>query len=214
MWFEAGRYITNGYKIGGFESELVLLKRGIYLDTAPLFLLVVGYYDKIKRTKLVEKFNYKQFDYKYLLAFLNSLKLHNYHLLITPHIFTEFIKHLWEKVDSSPQFKDILEISFKTKWYIKDVSRSIGCLEFMNEEKFINKEIEIGDVSICICAKEGAKQKGKPIAILTDDKPFAELADKKYNLLTIYYTEIKNGTILLNPKNIPEELLKEPLQQT
>lgn len=212
MWFETNDYITNGYNIEGFYNKIILLKRGIYIDTGPLFLLIVGHHDKIKGNYLLKKFGYDKVDYKCLLAFLNSIKLHNYSLLITPHIFTEFIQHLWKFSDDESQFKDILEISFKTRWFLKDTDINLGCFNFLKEEDFMDKKIEIGDISICICTREGKKEKGKPITILTDDKPFAEIADKKYKFLSIYYQEIKSGTLLLKTKNIPKELLNEPIQ--
>ncbi len=212
MWFETSEYITNGYKVGEFIKTVTLLKRGIYIDTGPLFLLIVGHHDRIKGNHLLKKFEYSKFDYKCLLAFLNSIKLHKYSLLVTPHIFTEFVKHLWELSEYKSQFGDILETSFKTKWFVKDTEEKISCFDFMNHEKFINKDIEIGDISICICANEAVKRKG-PITILTDDMAFAEVADKKYKFLSIYYQEIKSGTLLLKTKNIPEEFLREPIQR-
>jgi len=210
MWFETNDYITSGYNIKEFHSKIILLKRGIYIDTGPLFLLIVGHHNKVKGNYLLSKFGYDKFDYKCLLAFLNSIKLHNYSLLVTPHIFTEFIQHLWKLSDGESQFKEILEISFKTRWFLKDTNTNLCCFNFLKEEDFINKKIEIGDTSICICTREGQKERGKPITILTDDKPFAEIADKKYKFLSIYYQEIKNSTLLLKTKNIPKELLIEP----
>lgn len=118
MWFNTFEHISNGYK--GFEKFYPVFKRGIFLDTAPLFLLICGHYDEKNGTNLLKNFNantihnrdYQLYDYLYLKAFLKSIG-NTAPLIITPHIFTEFIKHLWEIVVSPKQFRDILETSFK-----------------------------------------------------------------------------------------------------
>ena len=48
------------------------------------------------------------------------------------------------------------------------------------------------------------------ISIITDDYPFYQIFDKKYDFLTIYYNDVRTGTLMLGRKNIPEKLLKEP----
>lgn len=220
MWFDSYSYVRNKYKKTGYQTDLSLIKRGILLDTAPLFILIVGHYDKINGTKFVQKFkskerkikelsSYMTHDYDYLLAFLNSFGLGTFKLVITPHILTEFIKHLWKIVDNSDTFRNILESCFKTKWYLED-SDHINYLKFIDEDDFLKKELEVGDISITILAKD---KKNKYVTVLTDDRPFAIIANKKYKFLTIYYHEVRQATYDLNPKNIPPKLLKEPSPQ-
>ena len=213
-WFLAHEHITNGYK--GFERYYPILKRGIFLDTAPLFILVCGHYDKIKNTKLIENFasnigqdsRYKLYDYEYLLAFLNSVDKSKVPLYITPHVFTEFIKHLTEIVKDPKQFGDILNTSFKPKGYLKEIVYENLLNNFLTEEDFLNKTLEVGDISILLCARK-EKQKNGAITILTDDKPFALLSCNKHKFITIYYSEIRAATFQIGRKQIPKEYLVE-----
>lgn len=217
MWFNANEHITNGYK--GFEKFYPIFNRGIFLDTGPLFILICGHYDKNNGTCLIENFNanisignkdneYKTYDYNYLLAFLNSLSSNKIPLFVTPHIFTEFIKHLWKIADNPQQFKDVINNSFKTKSQIKDIIHDTFCNCFFDEEDFLNKKLEVGDISIIICAKKEKENKGA-IAILTDDITFAEISDKKHDFITIYYSEIRTATYQIGNKNIPKKYLHE-----
>jgi|SRR3989344_1973423 len=216
-WFQTNEHITNKYK--GFEHYYPIFKRGIFLDTAPLFILICGNYDKNNNTKLIENFNakenkivkdrqYKIFDYNYLIAFLNSLDLKQIPLLITPYIFTEFIRHLWTIVDNPKQFRDVIEKSFKTKSYLKDSTNNLCCYHFFSDDLFLNKELEIGDISIIISIKEFEKDKG-PRTILTSDEPFALISANKYKFITIYYEDIRTATFQLGYENIPKEFLKD-----
>ncbi|MBI4981230.1 hypothetical protein HZC30_06795 [Candidatus Woesearchaeota archaeon] len=218
MYFDAYHYVEDKYDYTGYFDYIKSIKRGIFLDTAPLYILVVGHYDSVHGTRLISKFqskslgkqrNYEVYDYHYLLAFLNSIGLgKDYNLYITPHIFTEFIKHLWE-IDQS-NFKNILETIFKNKWYIREKNPSYDC--FINHIDFMRKRLEIGDISLTIvCNSESCLE--KPIkTILTDDEPFQRIADKEYGFIVIYYNDIRNGTVSFkkNQQKIPEILLKEP----
>lgn len=217
MWFQTHEHITNGYR--GFEKHYPILNRGIFLDTAPLFILVCGHYDKNNNTRLLEKFNaketegnldkqYKIYDYNFLLAFLNSIDLNKTPLLVTPHIFTEFIKRLWNIIDNSKKFREVIEKSFKTKTYIKDTENNIYCKHFFADDLFLNKELEIGDTSIIISIKELEKNRGAR-TILTTDKPFALISDKKYDFIIIYYDDIRTATFQLGHDKIPEKYLSE-----
>ena len=217
MWFNTYEHITNKYS--GFENFYPIFKRGIFLDTAPLFILICGNFDKKNRTHLIENFNansskkgedrqYKLYDYNSLLAFLNSLDLNQIPLLVTPHIFTEFIKNLWEICETPKQFRNILETALKPRTHIKDIEMCLSCNSFLCNEDLLNKKLEIGDISILICAKEESKKKGA-ITILTNDTSFAEISDKKHNFLTIFYNEIRTATIQLGFNNIPKNFLED-----
>lgn len=213
MWFRSYEHVTNKYS--GFRKTYPILKRGIFLDTAPLFILICGHYDKINGTKIIENFcanigedaHYKLYDYDYLLAFLNSISK-SVPLYLTPHIFTEFIKHLAEYVKDSKQFNDILHTSFKSRGSLKDMFHEQFCNEFLCEDDFLDKILEVGDVSIVICAKKEKMERGA-ITILTDDKPFAIISHNKHKLITIYYSEIRMASQQLGRKNIPQKYLEE-----
>lgn len=218
MWFNSFNYIVEGYKQSmEYSPDLNLIKRGILIDTTPLFILIVGHYDKTHNTEFIKNFqskirgeekdyDFRPYDYEYLLAFLNSTGLAKFKLFVTPHIFTEFIKHLWVAIDNPITFQAILEDSLKSKKYIQDVS--IESLKLLEEEDFLNKKLEIGDISVYFSTKQKI---GGCVAILTDDKVFANIMDKKYGLLVIFYNEIRTATLTLGSKNIPTDFLKEPI---
>ncbi len=215
MWFETYNYIVNNYDTASYQHLVKLLPKGVFLDTAPLFILIVGHYDGLNRTNFIGDFQskskekdrrYGPYDYKYLLAFLNSCGLgKRYNLFITPHVFTEFIKHLWEVINNPKQFEEVLQTCFKNKWYIKE--RQLDSTKIIAEAKFLEKRLEIGDVSLTIVDNEKVPFR----TILTDDGTFARIADKEYGFLAIYYDEVRNGTFALGSKNIPCDLLKEPV---
>ena len=69
------------------------VKKGVLIDTAPLLILFLGYYDKEHNTHHLTQFDskYGQLDYEMLTIFLSGFK--PFILRITPHIFHEFYKH-------------------------------------------------------------------------------------------------------------------------
>ncbi len=215
VWFSAHEHITNGYVSPPQSSSII--RKGIFLDTAPLFVLICGHYDKVNNTELIKNFDcaeiekhggrkYTLKDYNSLLAFLNSFDLKVMPLLITPQIFTEFIQHLWKICTTKEQFKIILNDSFNKRLHIKDVSRHINPRDFLLNKNFIDMELEIGDVSILICAKiESENQRAR--TILTGDKNFSIISSDKYDFNTLLFDEIRNTTLTLD--EIPKELLKE-----
>lgn len=81
------------------------------------------------------------------------------------------------------------------------------CNSFFSETDFLDKKLEIGDISIIICAKDEKAKKGA-ITILTDDQTFALISDKKHDLITIYYPEIRTASLILKKENIPKEYLE------
>ena len=101
MYFDAYNYVLDNYSSSSlFTSDIALIRRGILIDTAPLFVLVVGNYDKINNTHFIRNFQskssdkkktYESFDYDYLLAFLNSLGLGKYNLRICLADFWVFL---------------------------------------------------------------------------------------------------------------------------
>ena len=121
MWFDSYNYAISKYDSSVYPNDINLILRGILIDTAPLFILVIGHYDEINNTHYVEKFqsksekekNYKKYDYKFLLAFLNSFGLGKYSLYT----------------------------SFKKKKYFKEYS--IVCADCLLEKDFLDKKIEI-----------------------------------------------------------------------
>ncbi|NQU98538.1 hypothetical protein HQ533_03655 [Candidatus Woesearchaeota archaeon] len=215
MWFDAYNYVLGNYDPRQQQHFIRLLKRGILMDTAPLFILIVGHYDNNHSTSFIEDFEakkgcsektYKKFDYKYLLAFLNSFGLGKaYKLVITSQIFTELIKHIYEIVDNPFHFKQLLEESFQTKWYLHE--HYVEFQHCLRNNDFSGKKIEIGELSITILSKKHEK---KYIGILTDDKPFAVRSNEKYKLLTIYYNDIRRASMQKTSKKIPAKLLVEP----
>ena len=148
MWFDSYNYVISKYDSSVYPNDINLIRRGILIDTAPLFILVVGHYDEINNTHYVE----------------------------------------WKIVDNPEHFKE----------------NSIVCADCLLEKDFLDKKIEIGDISITIITNSTSNPY---CCILTDDKPFAILADRKYNQVVIYYDDIRNATYALNPKQIPIELL-------
>ena len=142
------------------------------------------------------------------MAFLNSCGLgRRYELSITPHIFTEFVQHLWKIVDSPEHFQKIIETCFKTKWYVKE--KPLEHMKIIQETNFLGKRLEIGDLSLTI-ADSGENKAFR--TILTDDEQFARIADTKYGFLVIYYNDIRTGTMALDFRNIPPQFLEEPIQ--
>ncbi len=152
MWFDAYGYFTNNAKlISGYYE---IFRKGILLDTTPLLILFLGKFDKENETKLLEKFDIKEIsnnrklnsaDFELLIRFLNGLKPFDF--FITPHIFTETIKHIWENV-SKDQFAIILRYFMNEYSFLQEFP--VCCKEICKNEYFQNKKLEIGDVSLMI----------------------------------------------------------------
>ncbi len=211
-WFNTNEYILNGYSTSEQLSNII--RRGIFIDTAPLFVLICGHFDKVNKTAILKNLdanitknnqerNYSIKDYYAILAFLNSFDLKTTPLLITPQIFTEFIQQLWKICRDKNQFKKILKDYFNPKIHIKDIENYVCSRKFLENQDFLDMNLEIGDVSILICAKiESDKKRAR--TILTSDTTFAQLSSGRYGFQILFFDEIRNTTLNIQ---IPDRLL-------
>ncbi len=153
MWFDAQGYVIrrDDKLISKYHKQF---KKGILLDTTPLLVLFLGKYDKENKTKLLAHFNINEVgntrklnlnDFKLLAQFMTGLN--HYDFFITPHIFTETIKHIWEKT-SDKQFKTILSYFCVDYSFLQEFS--IPYKDICRNEIFQNKKLEIGDISLII----------------------------------------------------------------
>mgnify|MGYP001606006132 CR=1 FL=1 len=157
------------------------VKKGVLIDTAPLLILFLGYYDKKHKTSYLHKFDsgYTIFDYELLRTFLSGLR--PFRLKITPHIFHEFYKHIQNLLDSRLYdfFPEISEYLLKIK------EQHILKNDIINHELF--EKLEIGEHSLFLTIQEG-----KYGCILTDERKVCGILEKNHSVLTMNYSnEIK-----------------------
>lgn len=169
-------------------------KGKMLLDTGPLLLLTYGLYDKKASTSFLNKIGYQPINFEALSKFLMSR--HTKHskklrLIITPHIFTEFYKHV-EK-DFNGKMHDFFKIVAPTLINLKE--RNICKNTLLNHPHFI--ELEIGELSL-FCSCEPVKFNDFNIIIHHDSTIDTKFINDK-NILTIhvidyiqswYFTEI------------------------
>lgn len=175
-------YYTNWKK-----NIIRFLGGGLLIDTGPLYLLIVGRYDKVNGTRLLSHRSYSTEDFDALeYLFTSYLKCNK--LIITPHIFTEFMSHLWKDTNDKKIIPKILkqDINFLDSVTEKEISKDI-----IRSHKYVT-ELEIGDLSLYI-----AWENYKISAILSDDAKFLSKFPEDNSILITHFRKFKNfiGTL-------------------
>jgi len=178
------------------------LKYDILLDTAPLFLYIIGNFDEKNNTNLLKIFGYSTDDFKLLMKMIHLFKKSQYNFVITPYIFHEFIKHIQDdckKIYTEAHYCGL--IIKKVSEFIKPILREVKEAKNMSKEDFIKHphflgKLEIGDISIDIVDK---KKEECPM-VFTDDAGIKEEYENEENkeVLVIYFTDIRNNAFLFN----------------
>lgn len=157
MWFDA-----QGYLIGEQSKQNAKLtshydtifKNGILMDTTPLLILFLGKYDEENNTKLLQNFDINETgvtrklnlsDFQLLRQFIN--RLNRFHFYMTPQIFTETIKHIWENT-SNEQFNTIVNYFCCDYSFLKEYFTPYE--KICKHDLFHRKKLEIGDISLMI----------------------------------------------------------------
>lgn len=98
MWFDTYQMIefitkpNSPSNIQFYDS----LKKGVLLDTSPLYLMIIGKYDSDNNTHFLKHFQFDLADFRYMINFVNSIN--RYPFFITSNIFTEFVRNVKEAV--------------------------------------------------------------------------------------------------------------------
>lgn len=192
MWFDAVEYFTKYNKI--ISEYHKMLENGILLDTTPLLILFLGKFDKDNRTKLLEKFSIKEAsierrlnsdDFELLIKFINGLKYFGF--FITPHIFTETIKHIWGET-SKEQFQTITKYLLNEYSFLQEFP--VCYKEISKNELFQNKKLEIGDISLMI-----ENNKKSKTVISTDMQLIQIFEDKGFLVIPFQFLTSAKNTI-------------------
>jgi len=153
-------------------------KEGIFIDTGPLMLLFYGDYDSKNNTNFLTKEGYLLLHFEALRGFLQGCTSKPLRLIITPHVFTEFYKHVQK--DFEKQFSTFFS----------------GCVDRLKqiEEKNVSKDdllthrdffkFEIGELSL-FCLREPIRHY-KFHVILHHDSKIDQQHQKDKNILTIH----------------------------
>ena len=165
---------------GGKRKDIIkFLGGGLLIDTGPLYLLIVGRYDKINRAKLLDHMSYSLEDFYVLGDLVSHLNCNK--LIITPHIFTEFMSHLWKATHDKKVIPDIInQDNFLDKLTEKEISKDI-----IQSHEYVTK-LEIGDLSLYI-----ARENYEINAILSDDARFSNFFVKDNKTLLINFSKFK-----------------------
>lgn len=190
MWFDVENTIEFITKPNSPENIKVYeyLKKGILIDTAPLYLMIVGKYDDDNKTNYLKHFQFDLRDYNFFINFINSIN--KYQFFITPQIFTELIKHL---NDAIPNEKHFSEIMYYISYFFRFINeRYVNKNQIIKEKFFKNKVCEIGDISLTLLGNNlncGV--------LITQDMNFAGHCEKEHKFLIIPYYSIKTAFLTI-----------------
>jgi len=166
------------------KDILPFLGRGLLTDSGPLYLRIVGIYDNIRGTNLLRHLSYTLEDFDKLDLLLSDI-LNSNKLIITPHIFTEFMSHLWKATKSNRRIiPEIInpdgDIDILSMLSEMDVSK-----DAIRSHRYTT-ELEIGDLSLYI-----AQESYKINAILSDDATFSNFFVRDDKTLIVNFGNFK-----------------------
>lgn len=182
MIFNAEEYFTQSNNPQIANRYFSFFRKGVLIDTEPLYLLIVGRYDLDNKTDFLKYLKFEISDFESLRRFLNSLT--NCPFCITPHIFTKFIHLLWENIKDKYHFFKIID-TFMSHFNFID-EKYINKDEIMSFEQFKNKHYDLCNTSLILTA-----EKYNYNSIVTCDPKFAGICQKRGNILVVNYWEIK-----------------------
>lgn len=158
-------------------------REGIFLDTGSLMLLFYGEYDRLNNSNYLKDIGYDKNHFEALTRFIMgspTKKGNRLRLIITPHIFTEFYKHVERDFDKKTNFKRFFKQS--TDQLLNIEQQEVCKNKLLKSDKFVR--LEIGEVSLfCLC--EPYKHDKFHVIIHHDGGIDREL-EKDKNILTIH----------------------------
>lgn len=190
MWFDVEHtieFITNPNSKSNIRIYNYL-RKGILIDTAPLYLMVVGKYDDKNNTHYLKHFKFDSQDYYCFINFINSIN--KYQFFITPHIFTEFVKHINKAIPNEKHFAEVMDYIGFFFGFINE--RYINKNQIIKEKFFRNKVCEIGDISLTLLGNN--MNCG---VLITQDMIFAGHCEKEHKFLIIPYDSIKSALLTM-----------------
>lgn len=182
MFFDAEEYFTQSTKPQVMSKYFSFFRKGVLIDTEPLYLLIVGKYDLDNNTNFLGHLNFGISDFEALRRFLNSLT--SCPFFITPHIFTKFIHLLWNNIKDKDHFLKIIDTFMLHFSFIDE--KYINKDEIMRFAQFKNKHYDLSNTSLILTA-----EKHHHNSIITCDPKLAGICQKRGNLLVVNYQEIK-----------------------
>ena len=190
MWFDTEEVIEFITKPTSLLNQQFYnyLRKGILLDTSPLYLMIIGKYDDENKTNYLKHFQFDLNDYKYFIRFINSIN--KYQFFITSNVFTEFIKHVEHVVKNKNQFEEIMDYVRSFFEFINE--EYVSKQEITKEKFFRNKVCEIGDISLTILGNR--MDCG---ILITQDMQFAGHCEKEHRFLIIPYQSIKSAWLTM-----------------
>jgi len=158
------------------------LKHGVLIDTSVL----IPFFDGL----IFEYNQHKDDDEKqkihYVLKWLKLQK--NWQpFLVTPHILSEFFKHVKDCYSGYANFNDIVTLIFKDIKKMSDVQ--VNKDDILNKVELGRSVMEVGDLSI-FCVADSYFVKKEKISILTKDRDFQERYQDIKEILVINYAEL------------------------
>ena len=153
-----------------------------------LYLLIVGDFVAKQNNKeaylSMQKTKFNLDDFRYVVQFLSGFKTN---LFITPHIFTKFVHLLWDNINDTKDYEDIIKIFNGASEFIQE--KHLDKKYFLNEDNFKKKKWDIINSSLILTSKNYNHN-----VILTCRGKTNNICDK-YGCLVIYYDNIKSAYI-------------------
>ena len=148
--FEPETYLFNNKKDELLISKYISsFRRGILIDTQPLYFLLIGSYaHKINNPSMLSE--EERVGYKGMLFLLNRIKedIGDYFIFISPHIFTKVINELRKKINDPIDFKGIVDIILDNFTFIRE--EEIGKDEILRFDNFKNMYCGISETTISL----------------------------------------------------------------
>ncbi len=172
------------------QTILKFSRNGLFLDTGILYLFLVGEYDSLKATDHLKEFSYNLTDYALLNRFISMTGVRN--LIITPHIFTEFCKHIQKEFGI--KYHDFFPIVADKFFLIEEKQSDKN--EIIRDHYHL-KLLEIGEHSIIVC-KEMKENTNNMCGIITDDSKISRLLETNGRVLVMDFKNKIKWILLSN----------------
>ncbi len=193
MLFSAHEYLRRELDPKILHKYAQLLKTGILLDTNPLFIYLIGPYDKLHGTNfLYADLKHTEEDYDALITFMNAFSQLGYNFYVTPHVFTEVTKHIQKSLPCNKHQEVIKFCTRKFEGIKEEYCEEMSAPNILKQSLFRKGVLEAADISLLHHKEHKAILIKNPTFVRTQDTEDILVLD--FDDLKAAYTDRKQAS--------------------